>query len=80
VPIDLLPALIRVARNVNSSDVITLRFVPPDYTDGRDSRGHLIPDTAEIRAAVEAILNGLEDRTQTLTAGATAGIACAWDG
>lgn len=80
VPIDLLPALIRVARNVDSSDVITLRFVPPDYTDGRDSRGHLIPDTAEIRAAVEAILNGLEDRTQTLTSGATAGIACAWDG
>lgn len=80
VPIDLLPAVIRVARNVNSSDVITLRFVPPDYTDGRDSRGHLIPDTAEIRAAVEAILNSLEDRTQPLTSGATAGIACAWDG
>lgn len=80
VPIDLLPALIRVARNVNSSDVITLRFVPPDYTNGRDSRGHLIPDTAEIRAAVEDILSGLEDRTQPPTPGATAGTACAWDG
>lgn len=80
VPIDLLPALVRVARNVNSSDVITLRFVPPDYSDGRDSRGHSIPDTAEIRAAVQAIVNGLEDGTQPLTPAATAGTACAWDG
>lgn len=79
VPVDLLPALIRVARNVDSSDVITLRFVPPEYTDGRDSRGHSIPDTAGIRAAVQAILGGLAEGG-ALTSGATAGTACAWDG
>lgn len=80
VPIDLLPALVRVAGNINSSDVITLRFVPPDYTAGRDTRGQLIPDTAGIRAAVQAILSNLEDGSQPLTSGATAGTACAWDG
>jgi LCP family protein required for cell wall assembly len=80
VPIDLLPALVRVAGNVNSSDVITLRFVPPDYTAGRDTRGQLIPDIAGIRAAVQSILSNLDDGSHPLTSGATAGTACAWDG
>lgn len=80
VTVDLLPALIRVAGNVSSPDVITVRFVPPDYTAGADARGQPIPDIAAIRAAVEDIMSNLEDGTQPLTAGSTAGTACAWDG
>jgi LCP family protein required for cell wall assembly len=78
VPIDLLPALIRVAANIESSNVITVRFVPPEYTVGTGPGGQLIPDTALIRDAVQATLDGLGD--QGLAAGATVGTACAWDG
>lgn len=79
VPLDLLPALVRLAGHVNSPDVLTLRFVPPEYTAGRNARGHLIPDLAGIRGAVQAMLNHLEDGSRPLTSGATAGTACAWD-
>jgi LCP family protein required for cell wall assembly len=78
VPIGLLPALIRVAGNVESFNVITVRFVPPEYTMGSGPGGQLIPDTARIRDAVQATLDGLGD--QDLVSGATAGTACAWDG
>lgn len=80
VTVDLLPALIRVAANISSSDVITIRFVPPDYTAGTDPRGQPIPDTAEIGAAVQAIMSNLADGTQPLSSGSTAGTACVWDG
>jgi LCP family protein required for cell wall assembly len=78
VPIDLLPALIRVAANVESPNVITVRFVPPEYTDGTGPGGQVMPDTALIREVVQATLDGLGD--QGLAAGATAGTACAWEG
>jgi LCP family protein required for cell wall assembly len=78
VPIGLLPALIRVAGNVEGSNVITVRFVPPEYTTGAGPGGQLIPDTARIRDAVQATLDGLGD--QALVSGATAGTACDWDG
>lgn len=77
VPIELLPALIRVATNVDSSNVVTVRFVPPEFTDGTDPRGGLVPDAARIREAVHDTLEGLGD--QGLSSGATAGTACAWD-
>lgn len=79
VPVDLLPALVRVAGNIHSADVLTLRFVPPDYTRGTDSRGQPIPDVPAIHGSVESIMRNLADGSQPLTSGATAGTACAWN-
>lgn len=58
VPLDLLPTLIRHAAELDSDDITTIGFVPPEYAPERDHRNHPIPDLERIQAAVADALSG----------------------
>ncbi len=52
IPLDKLPDLIRVRDKLNTDDMLTLGFIPPEYTNGRNSLGYNILDQALIQATI----------------------------
>lgn len=56
IPLDALPDLIRIRKNINTDQMIALGFVPPDWVTDPDSTGHYRPDIPLIMGTVEAIL------------------------
>ncbi len=60
IPIDTLPALIRMRGDNDTDHMNALGYTPPDWETDRDSTGHYAPDIPRITRTVEAILRDPE--------------------
>lgn len=62
-PLASVPWLVTLAARLDSDDIATVGFVPPDYTAGTNHRGQPIPDVERIRAKVREVLDAGPDVT-----------------
>jgi LCP family protein required for cell wall assembly len=56
IPIDALPTLIRLRSKLNTEEMISVGFVPPDYVSGRTPERYPILDLAKVKQTVRTIL------------------------
>jgi len=57
IPLSLVPTLVGHAAQLDSSDIVTIGFVPPDYAPEVDHKNHPIPDLARIQAMVQLAMS-----------------------
>ncbi len=62
IPLGHLPDLAETAAALNLADIISVRFIPPNYTSGYDNYGHPVPRVALIRDTVRRVLDGTFDQ------------------
>ncbi len=55
-PIDALPTLIKLRSKLNTTEMISVGFVPPDYISGRTAERYPILDLAKVRQTVRTII------------------------
>jgi polyisoprenyl-teichoic acid--peptidoglycan teichoic acid transferase len=73
IPIDTLPDLIRMRRDIKTDRMIALGFTPPDWVFDRDATGHYSPNIRLITWTVEAILTDPDTWLKDNPASAAAG-------
>ncbi|MFQ5966966.1 MAG: LCP family protein [Acidimicrobiia bacterium] len=56
IPIGRLPSLIDIMPLVTTDEIVTVRFIPPDWHAGRTPDRYPIPDVEKIRNAVQVIM------------------------
>jgi polyisoprenyl-teichoic acid--peptidoglycan teichoic acid transferase len=72
-PVEALPALIKIRSKLNTGEMISVGFVPPDYISGRNAERYPILDLAKVRQTVKTVLDDPEqwllDHPPTPTSG-----------
>lgn len=72
-PVEALPALIKIRSKLNTGEMISVGFVPPDYISGRNAESYPILDLVKVRQTVRSILDDPEqwllDHPPTPTSG-----------
>ncbi len=56
IPIDQLPNLVKLMPKIDSSKIVSVRFIPPDYIAGYRPDRYSIPDIDKIQAAVNTVI------------------------
>jgi LCP family protein required for cell wall assembly len=57
IPLERLPDLIALLPELDSDELVSVRFVPPDYTGRRTPEGYNTPDLEAIRHAVDTVVS-----------------------
>lgn len=56
IPIDQLPNLVKLVPKIDTSEIVSVRFIPPDYVAGYRPDRYSIPDVEKIQAAVNTAI------------------------
>ncbi|MDX2467542.1 MAG: hypothetical protein QNL12_09520, partial [Acidimicrobiia bacterium] len=67
IPLSRIPDLIDLLPSIDLENMISIRFIPPEYRDGFDEAGFNIPKTDLIREHVQIVINSTpEEARETL--------------